>query len=294
MSTRKTSKLWFGIGAAALAGGSVAHMASASQLIGTTRDATPPSAAASAVENGHDMRFAAAATATARQGGEGGESGAAADVLDPRVRFLRDLSLIRGHLLVGDELVQAGLWDDALPHFFHPVEEIYPAIGEKLKVQGYRQFDDALKALTQAVLSKNAGAYATARKIVGIRLNDTDLAMKRFAEPLVSTRVATAIAVLRTAASEYGAAAVDGRITLPVEYQDGRGFVLHAEQMLESIAKDLEAKDPAALAATRAAMADLKLAWPTAVPPAAAAKTAAAVLASVSRVELAAGAFLKK
>ncbi len=293
MSTRKTNKLWFGIGAAALVGGSVAQLASASQATGTAREALPPIATTPAAKYSHDMRFAPATTATAGQGGEGGESGAA-DALDPRIKFLRDMSLIRGHLLVGDELVQAGLWDDALPHFHHPIEELYPAIGEKLKVQGYPQFDGALKALTQAVLAKNAGAYANALKVVDKRLNDTDLAMKRFAEPLVASRVATVIAVLQTAAGEYGAAVVDGKITMPVEYQDGRGFVLHAEHLLESIAKDLEAKDPAALMATRAAMADLKLAWPTALPPAAAIKTAGAVLGNVSRVELVAGAFLKK
>ena len=69
--------------------------------------------------------------------------------LDPRVRFLRDLGLIRGHLLVGDELVKQGRWMDALPHFHHPAEELYGGIAPVLKKHSVRPFDSALNALAQ-------------------------------------------------------------------------------------------------------------------------------------------------
>jgi hypothetical protein len=43
------------------------------------------------------------------EGGKGGEAGAAYDAgLPKNLRFFRDLQLIRGHLLVGNELVEQG------------------------------------------------------------------------------------------------------------------------------------------------------------------------------------------
>src|SRR5262245_52083573 len=35
---------------------------------------------------------------------------------DGRIRFYRDIALMRGHILVGGELIELGLWDEALPH----------------------------------------------------------------------------------------------------------------------------------------------------------------------------------
>jgi hypothetical protein len=295
MAVRKISKLWFGVGTAVILGGGAASSADLSAQL-AARAFSPPFAALKAVvapRAGASSRVWLAAAATAGQGGEGGESGAP-EGLDPHVKFFRDMGLVRGHLLVGDELVQAGLWDEALPHFHHPIEEIYPAIGEKLAVQGLRPFDRALKALTQAVAAKNAAAYATSLKVVNRRMEDTETAMKRFAEPWVKSRISTVIAMLQVAAGEYEASIESGKIVKPVEYQDARGFVFYAGAMLESMAKDLAVADLKALAATQAALLELKTAWPTALPPETPVKTAAAVLAGVSRVELAAGPFLKK
>ncbi len=86
--------------------------------------------------------------------------------LDPRVKFFRNMGLVRGHLLVGDELVKQGRWDDALPHFHHPIEELYASIRPTLQGQGIHQFDAALKALAQTVKAKKMDAYEAAWKTV--------------------------------------------------------------------------------------------------------------------------------
>ena len=52
--------------------------------------------------------------------------------LPPDFQFALTLALIRGHLLVGDELVKAGQWDAAMPHFLHPTEELYGGIKDKV------------------------------------------------------------------------------------------------------------------------------------------------------------------
>jgi hypothetical protein len=59
--------------------------------------------------------------------------------------------------------------------------------------------------------------------------------------------------------------------------------------MIEGIAPALEGKDKDAFARVRAAFAELKKAWPTAMAPKTPVKDYAAVLSDVSRIELSAG-----
>ena len=74
-----------------------------------------------------------------QDGGEGGESQGLAN-LPPELAFAVRIALLRGHLLVGDELVKQQQWNAALPHFLHPTEEIYGDIKEQLeRIQGRRR-----------------------------------------------------------------------------------------------------------------------------------------------------------
>ena len=284
MATHKNGKLWIGIGAAAFIGGG--------GIIARTEAAdpqSPTSPGATAVPGSH----AGHASPKIEKVQQGGEGEGVSDGLDPRVKFFRDMGLIRGHLLVGDELVKAGLWEDGLPHFHHPAEELYSQIAPKLKLQGLRQFDTALKALAQAVQAKNATAYGTALKAVTQRMDETDKAMRNFATPYLVSRMKTITAILRTAAGEYAEAIEANRIAKPVEYQDSRGFVLFAEKLLNDVEPDLEKKDKDALAAIRVALTTLKTAWPKPLPPASPVMDHGAVVAAVDRVEMAASPFLK-
>ena len=99
----------------------------------------------------------------------------------------------------------------------------------------------------------------------------------------------SALELLKSATGEYQEAIVKGRIAKPVEYQDARGFVWQAEKMIESVAPALEKKDADALKHVRDAFAELKKAWPSAMPPKTPVKDYAAVLSDVSRIELSAG-----
>lgn len=290
MVIKRTGKIWIGVGTAASisAGGLPATAGEAPPSKVQVAQAQPD---AKKAQPHADHGTPAPATPAASQGGEGGE--AAADGLDPRIRLFRDFALIRGHLLVGDELVKAGLWDEALPHFHHPVEELYAWIGPRLKGQGARQFDGQLKALAQTVQAKNTAAYANALKVTRQRMDEAENGMRKFATPVVATRVSAVIAALNAATNEYKEAVEDGKIAKPVEYQDSRGFVLEAERMIEALSGDLAKRDKAALAATRAAFAELKKTWPTPTPPEKAVKAHGDVQVDVSKVELAASPFLR-
>jgi hypothetical protein len=225
----------------------------------------------------------------AREAGEGGEAGTLAR-LPPELAFAVRIALLRGHLLVGDELVKQQQWNAALPHFLHPTEEIYGDIQGELAGYNVPPFDGALKALAQAVKArKGGGDYAKALKAVNDALAAADAGMKARQSNWSGFVVEAAVEALKAASGEYQQAIVGGRIAKPVEYQDARGFVWEAERMIESVAADLQKQNAAALHEVRAGMAELKLAFPSPTPPRTPLKDHATVLGDVSRIELAAG-----
>jgi hypothetical protein len=220
-------------------------------------------------------------------GGEAGEAGVPAD-LPPDFQFALTLALIRGHLLVGDELVRAGKWDAALPHFLHPTEELYSGIKDKVADYHTPAFDTELLKLADVVKEKNSTAYTNAFQSVTRALDTGEAGVKAKEADWSSFVVATVIMALKTAIGEYENAIVKGQIAKPVEYQDSRGFVWQAERMIESVSQDLARKDPAALKSVRAGLAQLKKAWPTATPPRTPVKSAAAVADEVGNIQRAA------
>jgi hypothetical protein len=242
---RLTRKLWVGIGCVAIGGVPVAAAAQASHGA-----AAPP--------------FAGAAQAHT----DGGEAyltdGGPADT---RIGFYRDIELIRGHLLVGRQLIEGNLWEEALPHFLHPTEELYGRMERHIATHNIRPFRRELLALAQAVKAHRIGAYRQALSVAEERLDAALAVAKRFMHPLAAFIARTAGEVLKAALSEYQTSLSDGRFANPVEYQDSRGFVWRADAMLEEGARELAGRDATALARIRGSLARLKTAWPTPTPP---------------------------
>ena len=268
-----TRKLWVGIGAATIAGAAVRQARPHKTPHKGHQGGQPPPAA------GKD-----AATKTPAQGGEayltdGGPR-------DTRIRFYRDIALMRGHILVGGQLIELGLWDEALPHFLHPTEELYGAMEKYIKLHGIRPFSRELQALAQAVKAKRKGAYEQALKVVDQRLEAALAVARKFMTPLLGFTAKSAAEVLKVALSEYEGAIEDGRFAKPVEYQDSRGFVWQAERMIEGAAAELAKADAEALAKIRRALAELKTAWPTPMPPPAPILEPGKMSALVSDIEL--------
>src|SRR5262245_12053230 len=238
----------------------------------------------------------AAKRAKSKQGGEGeggeGEAGERGDSakLPPDLDFALRVAQMRGHLLVGDELVRQGQWNAAYPHFRHPTEELYGPIRGRLKEYRTPPFEAALKSLANVVKSKKGGDdYDRALKSVNDALDAADRALRDKQKNWDSFTVETALEVLKSATGEYRQAIVKDRIAKPVEYQDARGFVWQAERMISGVAPALEKRDADAVSQIRGVFADLKKAWPDAMPPATPVKDYGAVLGDVSRIELAAG-----
>jgi hypothetical protein len=294
-------KIWLGVGAFVVAGtGAIGtNSLPAAPTSAAADSARLPSrlAASTAIPRARSDRFVVAqhadhGTDPAKDpggGGEGGDEQKGLEDLPPDLAFAIRLALLRGHLLVGDQLVQQQQWNAALPHFLHPTEEIYADLKDHLADYKVAPFEDALKKLADLVKAKKPADYARALKAVHDALAPAEAGLKeKQAEDWPGFVVQAAIESIKTAAGEYENAIVGGRIAKPVEYQDARGFILEGDRLIESVAAGLEKKDAAALKALRARLADLKKVFPTAVPPRMPVKDHGAMLALVSRVELAA------
>src|ERR1700704_2111643 len=166
-----TRKLWVGIGAATLASAPVAGGAMAQDAHKAHAADPAPAAAGNPVT-------------TPAEGGEayltdGGPR-------DPRIRFYRDIALMRGHLLVGGQLIELGLWDEALPHFLHPTEELYGLMEKYIQLHNIKPFRRELQALAQTVKAKRKGAYEQALKAVDRGLDGALAVARRFMSPMRS------------------------------------------------------------------------------------------------------------
>jgi hypothetical protein len=285
------SKIWLGVGAFVVAG-TGAMPAGGSPAAGIPSAGLGAPAArsrAGAVADFCSTRIVLAQhDGQAKNAGEGGET-KGLEALPPDLAFAVRIALLRGHLLVGDELVKLGQWNAALPHFLHPTEEIYGDIRDHLNEYQVPPFEAALKALADTVKSKDTAAYAKSFKPVNDALAAADAGLKAKQPDWDGFVTETAVETIKSAAGEYEDAIVNGRLAKPVEYQDARGFIWQAQRMIESVAAGLQKKDAAALKQVRAGFAELKKAFPTAMPPQKPIKDHAALLAIVSRIELAAG-----
>jgi hypothetical protein len=286
------TKIWIGVGAFVMVNSAV-------DALGTSPSGQQPSVAhlredACATDTEiarvqDDMRLAQhRGHGGEGEGGEGGERGAAN--LPPDLNFALRIAQLRGHLLVGDELVKQGQWAAALPHFLHPTEEIYDDIRGRLKEYNTPPFEAALKALAGTVKAKKGGeAYAKAWQAVENALAAADAGLKARQSEWAGFTMETALELLKSAAGEYEESVSRGRIRKSVEYQDARGFVWQAERMIDGVAPALERKDAEALKQVREALAELKKSFPSPLPPKTPVKDVGGVLGDVSRVELAAG-----
>jgi hypothetical protein len=225
-----------------------------------------------------------------KESGEEGTERQAGRSLPPDLDFALEIGHIRGHLLVGDELVKLGRWDAAYPHFRHPTEELYPGIRARLDEYKVPPFEAALTVLADAVKSRKGGdVYARAVAAVDQALAAADAGLREKQTLWTRFTLQGVIELAKSATGEYEEAIVRGRIAKPVEYQDARGFIWQAEKMIESVAPALAKKDSEALAEIRSGFAELKKGWPSPMPPKTPVKDLATVRGDVARIEAAAG-----
>ena len=308
MPIERRTRIWLGVGSWLLASTSAVGLG----VAGAAAIETGPKAGAHGVqqlaqaqqggekgeggEKGHS-HAPAAAKPQSSQGGEGGEGGEGSEGgplagADEHQAFIARLLLIRGHLFVGKELYDAKRPDDALPHYLHPVEELYGDIEPEFTEHKKPGFKKELQALSDAVKTKKPAAdVAKLQKAVLAKI-DAAAGLIPAKERTSAAFVAhVAVLMLKSATDEYGEAIEDGRIANSVEYQDSRGFVTAGKAYLQRNEKALRAKDSQAYDDILKSFADLGKAYPAVLPPEKPRISMGEFQAAASRVELQASRF---
>jgi hypothetical protein len=198
------------------------------------------------------------------------------------------LGLLQGHLMIGRALIEAGQQTLALPHFGHPVRELYDDISGDMTKRGLSQFDGELIALEALAAGKPGDPAMLAQYDKVLRIMDAVRATVpselRDNVPFM-TGVLGEVSVV--AGEDYNESVEDGRITKPVEYHDSRGYLLYAAQELTRLEGRPELKSDARLAAARAGITELQGIVAPLLPPEVPIRTVAQFKAAVARYKAA-------
>jgi hypothetical protein len=163
--------------------------------------------------------------------------GAAADDTD----FLFRLGMLEGHLIIGHELLKAHQQALALPHFGHPVRELYDDFSDYLQQKHFPAFDKQLSALEQAVATApdSPDTEAQYQSVIAIihKARETTPADLRASIP---AQIRICADTIDAASGEFGESMDHGRIVNLVEYHDSKGYLAWVAQELE----DLRASHP--------------------------------------------------
>lgn len=155
---------------------------------------------------------------------------------EDHAELLFKLGLLEGHLMVGRELIDANQVQLALPHFGHPIRELYDDISGELARRGVTGFDGELIALEALAAGKPTDAATTAQynKVVGI------IAAVRATVPaglLDNERFMLGVLgeVATISAEDYSESIEGNQIEKPVEYHDSRGYLAYADRELRRL-----------------------------------------------------------
>lgn len=203
------------------------------------------------------------------------------------IDYMTKLGLMKGHLLVAQELLDLQKPDQAEPHIGHPVEEIYVDVEDQLRERNIKEFKTTLISLQDLVKSNPKDA-----KKVKTNFTASTQAVDSALQALPETQRQSPEFVLQVinglldaAGAEYGAAIADGKITAAIEYQDSRGFVNYANTLYQGVSSQMAKENSAAHKVIESSLAELTQAWPSAIAPAAPVKTPEEVSQLIKTIE---------
>jgi hypothetical protein len=202
------------------------------------------------------------------------------------IDYMTKLGLMKGHLLVAQELLEQNQPKQAQPHIGHPVEEIYIDVEEQLEERKVKEFKSNLISLTDLVKSNPKDSKIKTNFTTSVQAVDSAIAAlpeEELKKPEFVLQVINGL--LDAANSEYGAAIANSKITAPIEYQDSRGFVIYSQELYKSISSQMSQEHPEAHKAIDTALVELVKVWPTVIPPAQAVKTPEDVTKMVITIE---------
>lgn len=155
--------------------------------------------------------------------------------------YLFRLGMLEGHLMVGFELLQAHQPGLALPHFGHPVRELYDDFADYIDKHKFPAFDGQLADLEKAVkAAPDAPETAAKYQAVIVTIHKArELAPAELRES-VPEMIKICSETMEAASHEFGGSLDHGRISAVVEFHDSRGFLSYVAQQIA----DLRAAHP--------------------------------------------------
>jgi hypothetical protein len=151
------------------------------------------------------------------------------DAAEADAALLEALGLLEGHLLIGRALIEGGQVRLGLPHFRHPVAELYTWLEPRIAARGARPFEAELETLRAAAARGATGAAldpAWAPALAGVTgLRDTVAPQRKASQRFRLEHVATMVGAV---ASDYGESIERGLISNTLEYHDSAGFLRYA------------------------------------------------------------------
>jgi hypothetical protein len=218
----------------------------------------------------HGGHGGAAPAPSSSEGGEGGEGGEGSqEIASSDTAYLAVLGQMRGHLIVAGELMREGNFAQAEKHIGHPVEELYGSVEPELERRRVKPFKEQLTVLLELIQASPGSpdtrkAYQSAVAAIDAARLGVPEAVRR--DP--ATTAAVVREIVKVAASEYDASIADGAIVETIEYQDSRGFVLYAGELLKtSLIPGTGPEAVALLVPIQRRLAALAKAWPSLKPP---------------------------
>lgn len=200
--------------------------------------------------------------------------------------LMTKLGLMRGHLHVGMEVSKSGDAKQASLHFHHPKKEIYAEVEADLKARGADGLGAALDALEKAGDGGGDVAAAYAAVVDGISKAEGTVSADMRGSPKFV--IGVAVAMMEDAASEFAAAYPADKLAELEEYQDSMGFVVKADELIDTISDKIKGADYDAMDAD---IQKLKSAWPAIAAPDKPVMMAADVKALVDKIKAAAAKF---
>ena len=202
--------------------------------------------------------------------------------VEDNLDLFEKLGLMEGHLMIGKALLDAQMQDAALPHFGHPVRELYDYLKPIFAERKYPEFEADLQDLERrAVDEPNAPGTTTAFNAVLVKVDGlrNTIPEKLMASP---DFLAMGIALMvDAAAGDLGKSLDKGNIVNTLEYHDAMGFARYADAAVKKYATVLGQRSPAIAKETAFTLT----AFPALEPPDRPSRSVASVRSAADRVK---------
>ncbi|HEY1504012.1 MAG TPA: hypothetical protein VGF92_06915 [Stellaceae bacterium] len=150
--------------------------------------------------------------------------------------FLFRLGMMEGHLIIGHELLEADQVALAVPHFGHPVRELYDDVGPYLDKHHFPAFDRQLIALEAAVTAapKAKDTEDQYQAMIATLHKARDLAPASL-RASIPEMIQICSDTIDAASGEFGESLEQGKVANLVEYHDSRGFLAYVAEEVNAL-----------------------------------------------------------